>query len=424
MPRGSPVTDTLDALGRVPLFAQLGPDELEAIVASGEARRVEAGEVVFRRGDAADGLLVVLEGELRIFNADENADETNAEVELGRAGPGEYVGEIALLDGGLRSASVAASQSSELFVLQRSAFLHLLESRAGVLATVLGNVLRLVREHPQRLLDQQRQQRELRLEMELARHRALTQLVAGVAHEITTPLGIVNTAASLVAERVGSGLFQSLATSPEARTVVDDLQLATGMIERNIQRAHRLIQDFKKLSVSQVSDELAEMDVVSTVDEIVGLYRISARRAGLRITVHDRLADPLDRRWVGYHGYLSQVLLNLLTNIERYAYPPGAGGEVDVGIDVQPEPAVRPLVITVRDFGRGIPPENVERAFEPFFTTGRASGGSGLGLAVVRSLVTDGMGGQVELSSRVGEGTTVTVRLPRRIEPIPGASLQ
>ena len=104
-----------------------------------------------------------------------------------------------------------------------------------------------------------------------------------------------------------------------------------GLIEANIRRAHELIQDFKKLSVGQISDTKESLDLVAVVDEVVGLFKINAREAKLVIEARTRLA-PTERAWLGYRGYLTQVLLNLLTNIERYAYPDGAGGKVEIDI--------------------------------------------------------------------------------------------
>jgi signal transduction histidine kinase len=231
--------------------------------------------------------------------------------------------------------------------------------------------------------------------MELARHRALTEMVAGVAHEINTPLGIVRTAASLLRNRVASGNL-------------DDVAEASALIERNIERAHRLVEDFKKLSVSQISDTLESLDLVAVVEEVVELFSISARQAGLKVVVRNQLAGPEEHIWIGYRGRLSQVLLNLLTNVQRYAYPEGTGGEVEIVIA-----ADSGFVLTVRDFGGGIAPDDVPRVFDPFFTTGRTRGGTGLGLAIVRGLVVDGMSGTIQLSSEVGTGTTIVIRLPR-----------
>jgi signal transduction histidine kinase len=385
----------------VPLFAGLAPDALAAVVGGGQLRHVATDDILFRQGDVADCLYVVLSGALRVW-----VTETSGEVvDLATVGPGGYVGEIALLDGGPRSASVACAQTAELFTLERSAFLRLMQSSPELLSQVFETLTRTVRTSTERLVQERMEQRAIKAEMELARHRALTEMVAGVAHEINTPLGIVRTAASLIQSRLAAG-------------TTEDLAEASALIERNIERAHRLVEDFKTLSVSQVSDTLEQLDLLQVVREIVELFSINARKAGLRVVVVDRLT-PADARttWHGYRGRLSQVVLNLLTNVERYAYPNGGGGnvEIEVAPDVQDG-----FVLSVRDHGRGIPETDLARVFDPFFTTGRARGGTGLGLAIVRNLVVDGLGGRVEIASTLGAGTTVTVHLPAAA-PLPQA---
>jgi signal transduction histidine kinase len=130
--------------------------------------------------------------------------------------------------------------------------------------------------------------------------------------------------------------------------------------------------------------------------------------------VSDHLpADSSARAWLGYRGSPSQVLLNLLTNIERYAYPNRAGGEVEIVIGADDTHQPPGFVLSVRDFGQGMPAQDVPRAFDPFFTTGRDKGGTGLGLAIVRNLVSDSLKGSVELTSATTAGTSVTIRLPR-----------
>jgi signal transduction histidine kinase len=119
--------------------------------------------------------------------------------------------------------------------------------------------------------------------------------------------------------------------------------------------------------------------------------------------------------WVGYRGYLTQVLLNLLTNAARYAYPGGAGGAVEIEIAAAGGGEEGAFAITVRDFGQGIAPEALPRVFEPFFTTGRGRGGSGLGMAIVHNVVTSALRGRVEVDAAPGRGTAVTVTVPQTV---------
>jgi signal transduction histidine kinase len=240
-------------------------------------------------------------------------------------------------------------------------------------------------------------------------------MVAGVAHEINTPLGTVNTATSVVKGRLNAPVFAPLANDPKARGAIEDVREAIDLIEGNIRRAHKLVQDFKQLSVGQIRDTKETLDLVAVVNEVVGLFKINARQANLTIEVHNDLPDVAARAWVGYRGFLSQVLLNLMTNIERYAYPDGNGGRVDIGIAAETRGTDEGFVITVSDFGCGIAPDDLPRIFEPFFTTGRSKGGTGLGMAIVQNIVTTALKGQIELASVPASGTTATLRIPRAI---------
>ncbi len=158
-----------------------------------------------------------------------------------------------------------------------------------------------------------------------------------------------------------------------------------------------------------MSEARQKVNLPDSVQDTLSLYSIQGRRAGIEVVFQSRLSGPPE--WDGYPGYLSQVLLNLLTNSERYAYPAGTGGRVEVELSDRVFKDKRLFDLVVRDFGRGIPEESQSRVFEPFFTTGREQGGTGLGLAIVYNLVHDSLHGQIELTSRPGL-TEFHVELP------------
>jgi len=270
---------------------------------------------------------------------------------------------------------------------------------------ILREVLDLVKAEQAKSAELEKQ--KLRSDMEVDRHRSIAQMVAGVAHEINTPLGILNTAASLIKQRVQAEALQtSLKHNPQLSVVLDDLLEASGLIERNVTRAHKLVQDFKKVSVNQITDPLETVRIAEVVADTVGLFNITARQTRLAIEIKNTL-PPDKQLWVGYPGSLSQVILNLLSNAQRYAYT--EGGQVELGLAAEGAD----FVLTVRDFGAGIPPENLPKVFDAFFTTGRSKGGTGLGLTIVQNLVTSLMKGAISIVSEVGQGTTVVVRVPQ-----------
>jgi signal transduction histidine kinase len=148
----------------------------------------------------------------------------------------------------------------------------------------------------------------------------------------------------------------------------------------------------------------------------LNLFSITARQAKLKIELINQLGAQ-DDNWLGYRGYLSQVLLNLLTNIERYAYPDGTGGLIEITVADDDAADRSPhFILSIRDFGVGISPENLPRLFEPFFTTGRIKGGTGLGLTIVHNIVTSALKGTIAVTSNLGQGTQVQITFGKEIQ--------
>ncbi|MDQ4070819.1 MAG: ATP-binding protein [Actinomycetota bacterium] len=382
-------------------FRHLDDDQLARIADLGAIRSVGAGEAVFRPGDESDGLYVVLEGRVTLCRPGGDGRL----FDLGERGPGGSFGEPALLDGARRSALVVASEPSRFFVLGRPALLTFMaeapEAMSGLLAGI-GSQLRLTQE---RLFAEVVKEHTLQVQLHAGRYRSLAQLVAGVAHEINTPLGVITTAASVLAQDLTDLVCDAGPITGPLQEAIE----AAELISSNLARATRLVERFKSLSTSQAVAVVEEVDLAAVVDEVLAFFAPKGRAAGLAIEVRDERDDP-EQPWEGNAGSLAEALLNLLSNVERYAYPAGEGGKVEIVLAGDGTH----FDVTVRDFGRGIPTEHLDRVWEPFFTTGRASGGTGLGLTVLNNLVTDGMHGWAEIRSQPGMGTSVHLRFPRR----------
>jgi signal transduction histidine kinase len=351
-------------------------------------------------------MYLILSGEVDI----QRQDEQGAPVELGRLGPGQTFGELALLSREPRMATVTTLSDCQFLVMDRALLLELIREAAPEaileMFAVLSRQVRAANEGDFRKL---LARRTLETQMEVEKQRGLTQMVAGVAHEINTPLGIAVTAASIV-EREAERL-EPLATDRQSKSALADMREALGLMNGNLARAHKLVSDFKKVSVSQLSDHQEKLDLPETVSDILNLAQVGLKRQQITAVFDDQL-PPEARVWNGYGGYLSQILLNLLSNVERYAYPAGQGGRVQVGLALA---GANDYALTVRDFGRGMAPEHLERIFEPFFTTGRSQGGPGLGMTIVYNLVTTALKGRITVESTLGQGTLVQVSFPRVI---------
>jgi PAS domain S-box-containing protein len=238
---------------------------------------------------------------------------------------------------------------------------------------------------------------------------ALGQLVAGVAHEINTPVGITVTAASHIADEARS--IRALVEKGEMRRsrFLDFLKVigeASDLLLSNANRAAELIQGFKQVAVDQTSDERRRFDLAQYAHEV--LVSLGPR---LRKSPHALTSTfPPDIAMDGYPGALSQVLTNLILNALTHAFGPEDSGELRVEARALPDDRVE---LTVADNGHGMTPEVQAQVFEPFFTTRRGLGGSGLGLHIVYNLVTRTLGGRVRVDSAPGQGTTFTVTIPR-----------
>lgn len=381
-------------LKHIPWFANFSNEEIRSIEGIGRTCSVKEGEYLFHEGDPGDSACLIVSGSVDVLRS--GAD--GAEILLASLGPGEVIGELAIIDGGARSAAVRAREATELFVVLRRDFLSLAAKSPRMLADLLISLSRKLRQANDQYYDATVRQNMLRVEQEIDRLRSMGEMVAGLAHEINTPLGIVNHASSLISERLNS-------KDPDAK---DDIRVAAKLIRDGMAKANKLVTAFKNLSVNQVSDDKSTVNLRALVDECLSTYSLKARASGLRINVVDQLSES-DGLWEGYPGHFSQIMLNLLTNADRYAYPGDESGEVRIVLASAPTA----YLVTVQDFGRGIPAEDLPRVFDPFFTTGRHSGGVGLGLSIVRNLVTSSLHGDMQLESSLGSGTTIKLIIPR-----------
>ncbi|MEZ4867002.1 MAG: cyclic nucleotide-binding domain-containing protein [Caldilineaceae bacterium] len=408
------ITAIATYLREVSLFRQLPAAALQTLVQQGELLTLAADAVVFWEGEASDAMYVIVAGEVRVFKRDEAGNE----VEINHQKQGECFGELALLDSRPRSASIACLTACQLFKLEKRAFMNLLVQPATQSAafSILSLLVERVRVITEKYFDEQLAQRVLQAEMEAERHRALAQLVAGVAHELNTPLGITNTAVDMIAKRVQQQkLAAAVQDNPGAQAVLAQMQEAAILARRNIERAHKLVENFKKISVNQLTVDRETMDLPTLVADIVELFKLNARQAQLQVVIHNDL--PADQQlWTGYSGLLTQVLTNLLFNIERYAYPDQQGGRIAIGLRLAEQRKLPTFVLTVQDYGAGIAPADLPQIFTPFFTTGRSKGGTGLGLAIVHNIVTEALHGTIKVESKLGAGACFTITFPQEIE--------
>ena len=253
---------------------------------------------------------------------------------------------------------------------------------------------------------------------------SLDRLVAGVAHELNTPLGNALTVVSALEDRYRQ-LENSLAGNlPLRRSTLEELVRDTrhgqDILQRNVQKAADLVRDFKQVAIDQTSDLRRDFDLAQVVEDVLVMVEPSFKHTPYVIETE------LDRglSMNSYPGSLGQVLTNLLMNALLHGFEGLPQGHVRVRCAALPDGEVE---LCVTDDGRGMDEAVRRRIFDPFFTTKLGTGDSGLGMHIVHSIVTNVLGRQIEVRSTPGQGTQMLVRLPREApqrrtgETAPGA---
>jgi signal transduction histidine kinase len=445
------------------LFSDLSESDFERIYSMAEPVTVPAGKTLFAEGDEGDALYIVLGGELEISRR-----EAGREVTLATRGPGDFVGELSLLQVAPRSASARALSQVELLAIRRPAFQALLACGPSATLTILATITSRLRS-TEALLKQQEKMA------------ALGTLAAGLAHELNNPAAAIRRSMDHLRDAVAQVSEAGLALDaidPAQRATLDSLRrtpspggLSTGLArarreetlqdwleDNGLDRAWELAPVIASMGIeAAVLDGLAtrfarpelhaairwlaanaEVDALvaeaamgaSAISSIVSAVKSYARldQAPIQqVDVHETLESTLvmlkhklgagmnvSREYApdlpaieAYGSELAQVWTNLVDNAID-----ATGGRGNLVLRTRAGSAE--VVVEVVDDGPGIPAENQSRLFDPFFTTKPPGKGTGLGLHIARNIVVERHRGQISLDSRPGR-TAFTVRLPLRL---------
>ena len=265
-----------------------------------------------------------------------------------------------------------------------------------------------------RALQDLRQTQESLLQAE--RLASLGSLVAGVAHEINTPVGIALTSASVLKAATddiqaavdGTGLKRS-----DVMRYLDTAAESTRLIMNNAVRAAHLIHSFKQIAVDQTSEARRPFGLKDYVEEVVSSLQPKLKKTPISLS----LDCPADIELDSYPGAFAQVITNLTLNCVEHAFEPEVPGNIRIHARLDGDI----VELHVDDDGKGIAPEVLDRIFDPFFTTRRGQGGTGLGLNIVYNLIVKQFGGTITATSTPGQGAHFTLRIPR-VTPYEGAN--
>lgn len=237
---------------------------------------------------------------------------------------------------------------------------------------------------------------------------SLGGLVAGVAHEINTPLGICVTATSHLVEELRltrEELANGEMTEDSLGNFFDIVDQSLRIMTTNTQRAAALVRSFKQVAVDQSSGDIRSFNLRNYLNEVLLSLQPKLKGRPVQVEVdctHDLVLDS-------YPGAVSQIVTNMVVNSLVHGFEREQAGKIDIRAALEDET----VTLTYADDGAGMDEESLDKLFDPFFTTKRGSGGSGLGAHILFNLVTGALGGTVHVESAPGQGLRYELRFPR-----------
>lgn len=236
---------------------------------------------------------------------------------------------------------------------------------------------------------------------------SLGSLVAGISHEINTPIGIGITAISHIDDMLHDmedKLNQGLLTKTEFNKMLSNSIESSKIALNSLKRGGQLVSTFKKVAADQHIEEKTHLNIKNQMDNVLITLKPQFKNRNITLSLD---VDP-DTVLYCYPGAIWQVTSNIILNALIHAFDPDTVGHITIKIKEYDSI----LEIKITDDGKGIHESDVVKIFEPFFTTKRDRGGTGLGLNIVYNIVTQLFKGKIECSSKLGKGTTFTILIP------------
>jgi signal transduction histidine kinase len=378
-------------LRRFELFENLSGDELSLIAKETALRVYAAREVVCEEDSASDSMFLIKSGAV---------DVTKQDVSLAELGPGDYFGEMSLITGAPRNATVTTLEPSVLLEISAPVF-HVIVARSP-LATrnLLITFDSRLRRHNDKVVWQYLKLKEQYEELENSHQRLLLSdklasvglLTAGIAHEINNPLFVITGYLDVIRSMLGAGDV----SADELAEIVQKLDTASKSIVK-------LVSGIK--TYVRIEDAaLAPIDLNSAIQESLDLVSFLYRQDHITLEIDFAHGHPVI---LGNIGRLQQVLMNLLSNARD-----AMESSDDKVITVRTRESGDEVVLEISDTGCGIPLDRLERVFARGYTTKPVGKGSGMGLNLVRQMIRE-MQGEIDVESEPGRGTTFRVVFPR-----------
>ena len=241
---------------------------------------------------------------------------------------------------------------------------------------------------------------------------SLGDMVAGIAHEVNTPIGLGVTASTLMSDRLGEikqAFEDKSLKSSQLKKFLNQGEENIGIIYRNLERAAKLISSFKKVAVDQSSVDTRVFNVKELLEEVLITLKAKLNKKHIKLTID----CPENLIVESKPGPINQILINLILNSIIHGFENKSDGVINISVIYLSEQ----LHLSYKDDGVGINESIKAKIFEPFTTTKRGSGGSGLGLHLVFNIVTQALNGHIDFESNVGQGTTFNITFPASLVP-------
>jgi signal transduction histidine kinase len=256
----------------------------------------------------------------------------------------------------------------------------------------------------------QRLQAEQERSLQAEKMASLGRMVAGFAHEVNTPVGIAVGAVSQgreVVKELSSCLSQEEVTEEYLRGRLDTLEDVSELALNNLRRTADLVHRFKRTAVDQTSEQMRPYELAEVIEDVMKSLRNEFKNTSIRFEVDCADCQPL----YGPAGIVAQLLVNLMQNSRLHAF---ASGTLGGCIRIKARTGSDAVSISYADDGAGMAAETLAHIFEPFYTTARGQGGSGLGLYIAHNLVTQALRGSIGCHSAPGQGTHFDITFPRQ----------
>ena len=237
---------------------------------------------------------------------------------------------------------------------------------------------------------------------------SLGSLVAGIAHEINTPLGnslTIATTVSSITEKIKKDLVNGCLTKSALDNFIESMTEASVILERNLQTASKQIRNFKNVAVDQTSEMRRIFDLKQVIEELIYTLNPQIKHTPFNVEVNVPAGINMD----SYPGPLGQIITNCFNNALLHGFENRNSGLITIKAYMIDKDY---LALEITDDGKGMTQETCEKAFDPFYTTKLGNGGSGLGLNLVYNLTTAILGGTVDIKSTINNGVTLHFKLP------------